>query len=99
MTDDELPAAEARKMQDFVEIVEDMTMDPDTRGLTMAGVGPDLGAVAQSFTDEDYETRVTLCAMVLKEQVSAIDADATDFIKDVVSEFNDRRVSHEYENK
>lgn len=81
---------------ELTELVQDTVSDPETRGFTFCVAGPELGAVAQSLTDGEYETHVALCAVLLKEHAAGLDADAQEFIRDVLHEFNDREVSHEY---
>lgn len=81
---------------ELAAIAEDAVADPDTRGFAMAGVGPHLGSFAQTVSDGEYETHVTLCAVILKEQAAGMDGvDANEFVRDVLEKFNEVEVSQE----
>jgi len=72
------------------QIVADLFNDPDTRGFTFVSCGPELGSVSHTVTDGKYETHVALCAVALGEHAIGLEADNTEFIKDVIDEFNSR---------
>lgn len=95
MSDSE-PLIPADSEEEFLDIVRDILRDPESRGFTMSAVGPDLGAVAQTVSDGEYETHVALCAILLREHVEGLEAEPTGFIKDVVDEFNERDITEEY---
>jgi hypothetical protein len=92
---DDRPPIPGELSDELAEIVEDMVSDPETRGFTFCGVGPELGAVAQSLSDGEYETHVALCAVTLKEHVAGLDVDGQEFVRDVLHEYNEREVSEE----
>lgn len=98
MSDDEMLVPEDAVRDELSGLVEDILSDPESRGLTMCAVGPELGAVGQTVSDGQYETHVALCAVLLKEHVEGLEVDTEEFIKDVVNEFNQRDVSDEWQN-
>lgn len=81
-TDDELNA--------FLDEVEVLLKDPETRAVAIASVGADLNSYAKTLSDDDYDTRVALTAAFLSEQVTALDEDTQQFAADVVNELSDQ---------
>lgn len=94
MSDNQPPIPEGMS-DELVAIVDDMVSDPETRGFSFCAVGPQLGAVAQSVSDGEYETHVALCAVLLKEHISGLDVDGQEFVRDVIHEVNERDIKEE----
>jgi hypothetical protein len=95
MSDDKQPIVPEAMQGEFLELVEDIVSDPGSRGFTICGVGPQLGAIAHTVSDEEYETHVALCAVILKEHVAGLEVDGEEFVRDVIEEYNERDVSHQ----
>jgi len=66
------------------EVIEDMMIDPRTRGYIWVSLGPNLDGVTLSGSDEIYETSVILAASVLRELITYVDRDAEGYLKDVI---------------
>lgn len=75
----------------MVDEWRDMASDPETRGTMLVGAGPNLGAFATAETDGMRETYVTLCACSLLQFATEEGIDETEFIRDVVNEYNERK--------
>jgi hypothetical protein len=93
---DERPFLPPEGREELAELVREIAADAGTSGFTMCATGPELGAVAQTFSDGQYDTHVALCAVLLKEHAAALEAEPQEFVRDVVQEFNDRDVSDEW---
>ena len=72
------------------DILAEFISDPETRGFTFVSCGPDLGSISHTITDGEYETHVALCAVMIGEHAMGLEVDNTQFIKDVVNEYNSR---------
>jgi len=72
------------------DVISEIVSDPETRGFTFVSCGPDLGSISHTITDGEYETHVALCAVMLGEHAVGLDVDQTQFVKDVVNEYNSR---------
>jgi hypothetical protein len=81
------------------EVIEDIATDPDTRGLDITCVGPNLRGVDWSMTDGDRETSVALCAEMLKGHIHSLGADDEKFIRDVVSHYNGLEIEKSNQNE
>jgi len=76
--------------EEAADILAEIISDPETRGFTFVSCGPDLGSISHTITDGQYETHVALCAVMIGEHAMGLEVDNTQFIKDVVNEYNSR---------
>lgn len=74
------------------DVLEDIITDPNTRGIGITCVGPNLEGADWSMTDGDRETSIALCAKLLKSHIHSLDANDEKFIRDVVSHYNELEV-------
>ena len=72
------------------DAINEILNDQDSRGFSIATVGPNLGMLAYSVTDGDYETHVNLAAAIIGEHIEGLEADAEQYLRDVVACYNER---------
>ena len=72
----------------MVDEWRDLASDPQARGTMLVAAGPNLGTFATAETDGKRDTYVSLCACSLLQFATEEGIDDTEFIRDVVNEYN-----------